>query len=70
MIEQKEAWQIQYVYIYFHYVHVHFLDITCKSIIGDNDCTELRVLLKLMFVRTVFCVCLLINTLNILGAFT
>ena len=30
-----------------------FLDITCKSIIGDNDCTELRALLMLMFVRTV-----------------
>ena len=25
----------------------------CKSIIGDNDCTELRALLMLMFVRTV-----------------
>ena len=24
---------------------MYFLDITCKSIIGDNDCTELRVLL-------------------------
>ena len=30
-----------------------FLDITCKSIIDDNDCTELRALLMLMFVRTV-----------------
>ena len=51
--------------------HVHFLDITCKSIIGDNDCTELRDLLMLMIVRIVdFCVCLLTNTLNILGAFT
>ena len=45
---------------------------TCKSIIGDNDCTELRAFLMLMFVRIVvfFCMCLLINTLNILGAFT
>ena len=50
MIEQKEAWQID-MYIYFHYVHVYFLDSTCKSIIGDNDCTELRALL--IFVRTV-----------------
>ena len=41
------------MYIYFHLVHVYFLDITCKSIIGDNDCTELRVLLRLMFVITV-----------------
>ena len=41
MIEKKEAWQIRYVYI-LHKVHVHFLDITCKSIIGDNDCTEIR----------------------------
>ena len=41
------------MYIYFHYVHVHFLDITCKSIIGNNDCTELRALLMLMFVRKV-----------------
>ena len=32
---------------------MYFLDITCKSIIGDNDCTELRALLMLMFVRTV-----------------
>ena len=32
---------------------MHFLDITCKSIIGDNACTELRALLMLMFVRTV-----------------
>ena len=41
------------MYIYFHLVHVYFLDITCKSIIGDNDCTELRALLMLMFVRAV-----------------
>ena len=53
MIEQKEAWQIRYVYIYFHLVHVHFLDITCKSITGDNDCTEKRRLLMRMCVRTV-----------------
>ena len=53
MIEQKEAWHIQYVlYISFHEDHVHFLDITWKSIIGDNDYTELRALLMLMFVRT------------------
>ena len=32
---------------------MYFLDITCKSIIGDNDCTELRALLMLKFVRTV-----------------
>ena len=32
---------------------MYFLDITCKSIIGDNDCTEVRALLKLMFVKTV-----------------
>ena len=32
---------------------MYFLDITCKYIIGDNDCTELRALLMLMFVRTV-----------------
>ena len=32
---------------------MYFLDITCKSIIGDNDCTELRALLMLMFVITV-----------------
>ena len=32
---------------------MYFLDITCKSIIGDKDCTELRALLMLMFVRTV-----------------
>ena len=32
---------------------MYFLDITCKSIIGDNDCTELRALLLVMFVRTV-----------------
>ena len=32
---------------------MYFPDITCKSIIGDNDCTELRALLMLMFVRTV-----------------
>ena len=32
---------------------MYFLDITCKSIIGDHDCTELRALLMLMFVRTV-----------------
>ena len=38
------------MYIYFH---VYFLDITCKSIIGDNDRTELRALLMLMFVRTI-----------------
>ena len=41
------------MYIYFHQVHVYFLDITCKPIIGDNDRTELRVSLMLMFVRTV-----------------
>ena len=29
---------------------MYFLDITRKSIIGDNDCTELRALLMLMFV--------------------
>ena len=32
---------------------MHFLDITCKSIIGDNDCTEIRGLLMLMFVRAI-----------------
>ena len=32
---------------------MYFLDITCKSIIGDNDCTELRADLMLKFVRTV-----------------
>ena len=32
---------------------MYFLDITCKYIIGDNDCTELRAILMLMFVRTV-----------------
>ena len=52
MIEQRNHGKYD-MYIYFHYVHVHFLDITCKSIIGDNDCTELRALLMLMFVRTV-----------------
>ena len=31
---------------------MYFLDITCNSIIGDNDCTELRALLMLMFART------------------
>ena len=31
---------------------MYFLDITCKSIIGDNGCTELRAILMLMFVRT------------------
>ena len=41
------------MYVYFHQVHVYFLDFTCKSIIGDNDCTELRAFLMLMFVRTV-----------------
>ena len=41
------------MYIYFHLVHVYFLDITCKSFIDDNDCTELRALLMIMFVRTV-----------------
>ena len=61
MIEQKEAWQTQYIYIYFHKVHVYFLDITCKSIIGGNDCTELRALLMLMFVRTVDFLCVSIN---------
>ena len=50
-IEQKEAWQIRYVYI-LYLVHVYFLNIKCKSIIGDNDSTELRALLMLMFVRT------------------
>ena len=52
MTEQKEAWQIC-MYINFHKVNVYFLDITCKSIIGDNNCTELRALLMLMFIRTV-----------------
>ena len=51
MIEQKEAWQIRCVYI-LYLVRVYFLDITCKSIIGDNDSTEFRALLMLMFVRT------------------
>ena len=32
---------------------MYFLDITCKSIIGDNDYTELRALLMLMFIITV-----------------
>ena len=32
---------------------MHFLDITCKSIIGDNECAEIRSLLMLMFIRTV-----------------
>ena len=49
------------MYNYFHYVHVHILDITCKSVIDDNDCTELRALLMLMFVRTVDFVCVSIN---------
>ena len=40
---------------------MYFLDITCKSIIGDNDCTELRALLMLMFVRTVDFLCVSIN---------
>ena len=53
MIEQKEACKIRYVYI-LSLSYVYFLDITCKSIIGDNDyCTELRALLMLMYVRTV-----------------
>ena len=30
---------------------MYFLDITRKSIIGDNVCTELKALLMLMFVR-------------------
>ena len=30
---------------------MHFLDITCKSTIGDNDFTEIRGLSMLMFVR-------------------
>ena len=52
MIEQKEAWQIRYVYILSlsscvlsrHYMQAYH---------GENDCTELRALLMLMFVRTV-----------------
>ena len=32
---------------------MQFLDITCKSVIGDNNCTEIRGLFMLMFVRTV-----------------
>ena len=32
---------------------MNFPDITCKSIIGVNDSTELRALLMLVFVRTV-----------------
>ena len=32
---------------------MYFLDITCKSIISDNDCTAFKALLMLMFVRTV-----------------
>ena len=56
MIEQKEAWQIRYVYI-LSLSSGNFLDITCKSIISDNDCTELSVLLMLMFARTVDFLC-------------
>ena len=50
---------------------MHFLDLTyksiigdndcTKSIIGDNDCTELRGLLMLMIVRIVDFVCVSIN---------
>ena len=32
---------------------MYFLDITCKSIIGDNERTDIRALLMLKFVRTV-----------------
>ena len=32
---------------------MYFPDITCKSIIGVNDSTELKALLMLVFVRTV-----------------
>ena len=32
---------------------MYFLDITCKSMIGSNDCTELRAFLMLTFARTV-----------------
>ena len=52
MIEQKEAWKIRYLYI-LSLSSCVLSKITCKSIIGDNDCTELRALLMLMFVRTV-----------------
>ena len=46
--------------------------ITCKYIIGDNECTELRALLMLMFVRTVDFLRVSINQYpqHFLGAFT
>ena len=53
MIEQKEAWQIRYVY---------FLSLSsCVLSQHYNDCTELRALLMLMFVRTVNCLRVSIN---------
>ena len=36
---------------------MYYLDITYKSIIGDNGCTELRALLMLMFVRIIDFLC-------------
>ena len=40
---------------------MYFLDITCKSIIGDNDYTELSALSMLMFMRTVYFLCVSTN---------
>ena len=53
MIEQKEAWQIRYVFLLSLRSCALSIDITYKSIIGGNDCTEISGLLMLIFVRTV-----------------
>ena len=38
--DDRTKGSIANMHIYFHYAHAHFLDIACKSINGDNGCTQ------------------------------